>query len=79
MCLDNPPTLPAIITAYGEAAVSKAAAEKAAFLRVVEKAANQTFTAEEATDKNADSSTVNFVWKTYIASFLTLVLVISCH
>ena len=53
--MDNPPTLPAIITAYEKAAAAKAAAEKAAFERVVEKAANETLTV--ATDENADSST----------------------
>ena len=50
--MDNPPTLPAIITAYEKAAAAKAAAEKAAFERVVEKAANETLTV--ATVENAD-------------------------
>ena len=55
--MDNPPTLPAIITAYEKEAAAKAAAEKAAFERVVEKDANENFTAAKATVENADSST----------------------
>ena len=56
--MDNPPTLPAIITAYEKAAAAKAASEKAAFERVAEKDDNEKLTAAKATDEIADSSTI---------------------
>ena len=61
MCLDNPH--PPIITANGKAAVAKAAAEEAAFEMVVEKAANETSTAEGLLTKTLIAQQITVIYQ----------------